>query len=81
MPVHKKVALAAEDEAKKWGATVSFEDGRKHDKMQVFLDGERRVISITPWHKNDQIDFCVNWIRQDVRKLVKSIKAANDNKF
>lgn len=66
----KAVQAAAEMEARAQGVRVSFHKGSKHPWiMDVERGGQRRHISLSLNNPQHQID----WIRQDVRRLARTL--------
>lgn len=73
MSICKRVVRAADQEARRLGALVSFERGKKHPEMVITLAGQSRRIAVSSTPRTDR-DNQIDWVRQDVRRLVRELR-------
>jgi hypothetical protein len=73
---HRKVREIAQAEASRSGASVSFEEGKKHIVMTLTLGGETRKLGLSRSTKIRRRDHREDWIKQDIRRLLKEIQCS-----
>lgn len=62
---------AAKDEAQRLGATITFEQGKKHLIGVIALNGKQRKISVS---RCDKVAGICNIVREDVRRKVREMQ-------
>ncbi len=72
MNARRKLIRAAEEEASKFGASISSHLGGKHLIITVTLGGEYR--KFTSNNKAAKLDHQIDWAKQNVRRIVKEIQ-------
>jgi hypothetical protein len=71
--IRRDVRNAATEEARQHNATVDFTRGGKHMLLRVTLKGVTRSTAIS----QKQGDNCLDWVRQNTRRLIREILSCN----
>lgn len=72
MNARRKLIGVAEEEASKFGASISSTMGSKHLIITVTLGGEHR--RFTSNNKAAKLDHQMDWAKQNVRRIVKELQ-------
>lgn len=73
MLLHRRLVKAAEDEASKWGVSVSFRAAKKHTHIVISHKGHERCHIMSRGGTKGDIGNQEDWARQKVRRAKKEI--------